>query len=742
MTSRFQSSFSYYLPILTILLIAFMVRVLYLQEIALNPDESRIFLRMVDSSIKEITTQYRTDNHVFHSLLLYLAAFISSAPFFVRFMTVTIFGTLSIPILYQLTLQLFNRPLALVSGLFLALSAYHIHYAQNLRGYSLLVFLSILSTSLLYQALLRNNLKLWIAFVLVSTINIYTYLLAASMIGVHVFMIAWFWWCKKNCTSFKTFRNAMLALIGTVMLTSLLYSPLFSQILSFTANERHYESDFRRFYEAPWDAILTDYYTAFSSYLSLENYPYLGLVFLIISGIGLLSMFRRNLFQTGWLLIWIIVPYLGVTFAYNTIPRVHLSIRFLQFVIPPILILIAYGILTIGNCLRNLLSRYTQSSKLLDFSRWLPIAIAISLFTGININNHVQLTAKLMTNDWPRASLYLAERASPEDVILCAEHNNSPSFENVKSDNQCTWNMQIYTKAQNKDLSIKRAELALDYSSLIKHPGVLLKPQRVWLIRWNLPPETDIAHQTVFSSISGKRIDIIATDQNLPLIDSAHQIANLQTKFQEDDLTQAVHWTQLSQIQLLMGNNGLAQTSLDYAKRYKINNPEFQTYLGRVEKLLNRSDIIQIKDRYPEHTKRWQFADNINLTGYTYRIVPAPRGALLNITLFWETTNLPSADYTIFIHIVNDHGEKITQKDFRPFGGGYSTKWWRRGDVIWTAELLELPQEKINQNYTLLVGLYNLENMIRLPVLEGDNIDNAARLFTENGQSLVRELSR
>lgn len=85
-----------------------------------------------------------------------------------------IFNFLSIILVFLLGKELFNKKAAIIAGIFIGLSPFHLWYAQEARDYSMVLFLGLLSSLLFYQALKKEKNRLWIYFILVSIAGLYT----------------------------------------------------------------------------------------------------------------------------------------------------------------------------------------------------------------------------------------------------------------------------------------------------------------------------------------------------------------------------------------------------------------------------------------------------------------------------------------------------------------------------------------------------------------------------------------
>jgi hypothetical protein len=91
------------------------------------------------------------------------------------------------------------------------------------------------------------------------------------------------------------------------------------------------------------------------------------------------------------------------------------------------------------------------------------------------------------------------------------------------------------------------------------------------------------------------------------------------------------------------------------------------------------------------------------------------------LRLFWRAGQLLDRDYSVFVHL--RQGEQmVTQSDSQPARGNYPTRFWRPGDVIVDEHTLEA-RTAPDSDYSLQIGMYLLDTMTRLQVL---NVDGSA----------------
>jgi hypothetical protein len=112
-------------------------------------------------------------------------------------------------------------------------------------------------------------------------------------------------------------------------------------------------------------------------------------------------------------------------------------------------------------------------------------------------------------------------------------------------------------------------------------------------------------------------------------------------------------------------------------------------------------------------------ADGITLRGYDLAPTEIYAGEIVTITLHWTARDAPSRDYQVFVHLLGDAPEPLAQGDGPPLSGYYPTSMWAAGETLVDPHPLSLPSDLPTGPYRLLVGMYNLETMERLPRLDG-----------------------
>ncbi len=120
----------------------------------------------------------------------------------------------------------------------------------------------------------------------------------------------------------------------------------------------------------------------------------------------------------------------------------------------------------------------------------------------------------------------------------------------------------------------------------------------------------------------------------------------------------------------------------------------------------------------PDYPLPAGFADQIDLLGYNlpnHALVP---GQTLNLTLYWTPRGRPTKDYTVFVHLLDSHGQLQGQADSPPTSGKYPTSVWDAGEYIADLHSLSIPPNLPAGEYQVAIGLYDPLTGQRLPILD------------------------
>jgi hypothetical protein len=130
----------------------------------------------------------------------------------------------------------------------------------------------------------------------------------------------------------------------------------------------------------------------------------------------------------------------------------------------------------------------------------------------------------------------------------------------------------------------------------------------------------------------------------------------------------------------------------------------------------------------PDHTLNVNLGKQILLLGFDLSGQDLHPNETLNLTLYWQATEQPSADYTVFTQIIGPDGQVWGQQDNQPQEGRYPTTYWQRQDPVLDRYELTLRDGAPPGQYQLLVGMYDLQTGQRLRAIdaEGNRLQNDA----------------
>ena len=111
-----------------------------------------------------------------------------------------------------------------------------------------------------------------------------------------------------------------------------------------------------------------------------------------------------------------------------------------------------------------------------------------------------------------------------------------------------------------------------------------------------------------------------------------------------------------------------------------------------------------------------RFGDQIALPGYVLGTNSVRAGAVVPLTLYWQSLIKPTRDYTVFVHLLDADGRVRAQSDTQPRGGMYPTSLWEVGEIIRDDCALKLPADLAPGAYRIEIGLYEYPGLTRLVV--------------------------
>jgi hypothetical protein len=103
-----------------------------------------------------------------------------------------------------------------------------------------------------------------------------------------------------------------------------------------------------------------------------------------------------------------------------------------------------------------------------------------------------------------------------------------------------------------------------------------------------------------------------------------------------------------------------------------------------------------------------------HLVGYSWSETAVSPGESVELELVWQADGEQTTSYRVFVHLLDDSGNLVTQSDAIPDRWTRPTTGWMVGEYIRDSHTLSLPSNLTSGDYTLLVGFYDTVTSERL----------------------------
>lgn len=168
-----------------ILLTAFLLR-LYNLNSGIWFDEIITYVSYVNRPFGEIVTTYdNQNNHLLYTLFARLSFLTFGESVWSLRLPAVLFGVLSIWALYLFSCRVGTWREGLLSAALLTFSYHHVWFSQNARGYTALLFWTILSSWLLLRALREAKVGLWLMYGVATALGMLTHITMAFVMVAH-----------------------------------------------------------------------------------------------------------------------------------------------------------------------------------------------------------------------------------------------------------------------------------------------------------------------------------------------------------------------------------------------------------------------------------------------------------------------------------------------------------------------------------------------------------------------------
>lgn len=400
----------HYCWILPTLLLAFLLRIAYLDVQSLWWDEAFSFSMSIANlpSLLENAVRYRVHPPLYYMLMHFWLS-LGHSEFLLRAFSVFC-GTLSVTTMYATAALIGGKRLATLATILLSVSPFGIWYSQEVRMYSLTTLL-VLMTSFFFLRLLRQDTaRNWIAFGLCALLAMYSdYLYLFVILAQAMFLII----LRKRYPRELNKWFCCMVVVGVLFLPWV--------VAIFTTGGFYHAS-------ISWipPARIEDlFWTIYSLGLGPTSNPGSALnmiaTFLLISlaAYGLLLLRKKSGYQQqnmGFVLSWLLLPLL-LTFFISLdwhLPQqrsIYID-RFFNPLLPAFLILTSSGTLTLF-----------KRNKVIGV-----MTIVIVLIPTAGSLYNLFFNEDYARDQWRQAITEIGERARRGDILLVRPHHYVPLY--------------------------------------------------------------------------------------------------------------------------------------------------------------------------------------------------------------------------------------------------------------------------------------------------------------------------
>jgi mannosyltransferase len=329
--------------LLFILAVASALR-LYGLNVGLWHDEIFTYVKFASMPVGEILTTYDSQNQNFlYSLLARVCFQILGEGAWSLRLPAVMFGVASIWAMYFFGRQIANAREALLTAALLTVSYHHIWFSQNARGYTGLLFWTLVASALFLQALRGGRRQLWLGYAATAGLGVYTQMTMLFVIVSHFIVYVMTLFARRKEAGQGRWAGLFLGFGITGFLILLLHALVLPQLLGTIVGQ---ESTVAAWKNPTW------------TLLELLRGMRVGFVHVAIViaalgifGIGLVSFLRTN----PVLLQFLFVPPL-LCAAVNVAMGHHLWPRFFFFSFGFAALVIVRGTMILG----QVIARYVR----------------------------------------------------------------------------------------------------------------------------------------------------------------------------------------------------------------------------------------------------------------------------------------------------------------------------------------------------------------------------------------------
>jgi mannosyltransferase len=222
-----------------LMVLATVLRVIALDQ-QLWYDEIVTVVNSVRKPLGAILTTYTTQNqHTLYSILARICVVVFGEQRWALRLPAVVFGVASVPALYFFGRLIVSRREALLASALMVLSYHHVWFSQNARGYTGLLFWTLLTSYLFVRGAQQGKRGIWAGYGIAMALGLYTHLTMGFVALGHALVYLWIVAIHLR-RSARVPKSAMPPILGFLLaglLTAALYLPMASQLVSHSVGQ-------------------------------------------------------------------------------------------------------------------------------------------------------------------------------------------------------------------------------------------------------------------------------------------------------------------------------------------------------------------------------------------------------------------------------------------------------------------------------------------------------------------------
>ncbi len=741
--------------ILSILLCAFALRTYKITSVPLAVDEATTMGKYVPLAVMDIFTTIHSNNHPMASFLAHLFSPQADNLYLMRWPMILV-GMVSLPLIYRLGFETFGQKVGLLALFLMAVSPLHFGYSVIVRGYVGLICLATLSHYFLWRILQHYQWRDWLGFTISNIIIIYFHLFGGVLaLGFQLGLLAlwWLWILRSSAESWSWLKPKLTQLSLVIVTLGLAHAPMIYLRAQMVLAEGGYPADFDVWRNGVfgWSEDLSPFiiFMRLMGLISPNGWvSYLYLIFLLI---GLVSLRQRLPIVSSLTFLWFSLPFVSIFSAHQLLGHnFYAYVRFLLYLLPTYLILVAVGMVTTVNILESLttavhdktcrtgiLPVQIRQARCLSYGfcrvlSWRTAghgAIYCGVIGGLMMvvfSTHGYIFTSTHTH-WFGLAQAITQDLQTNDIIICEEGHEFDIPDRAKA--HCVWALDLLVPGMVH--YTPRLQSSPDAIANVQHllttRDSMLKSGHVWLVIWQkipFSPELFLTNDlpiikpplplALFAPYQAKNFGsatLIRVDSENTLFGNVYKTLELLSQTETSWANQARYQRDLAEMEAVQGHKAQAQQFFQQSWHDV-------EQAGHMYPALFLSKTKPLIDRLPDPLSpaikttalNYPLDPTLCLQAYHLSTETISAGQPLTLTLQWHTLDFVQKDYGYFLQLDNMQRQTLTRLDFQPFDRVYPTTWWWTQQILAEKRPLTLSPDLPKIDYLIQLGVYENES--------------------------------